>query len=612
MPVRLLPDAVVDQIAAGEVVERPAAVVKELVENSLDAGSTRLRVHLEAGGRDLVRVLDDGHGMGRQDALMCLERHATSKIQAIEDLVHVRSFGFRGEAIPSIASVSRFELTTRPAEDEVGTLIQVAGGAVQAVRDAGCPPGTDIKVRDLFFNVPVRRSFLRTAATELGHCTEAVLRQVILRPEVDVLVLHHGRDHLRLSAVPDRVQRARDVLGSVAERLRPVRFQAHGVQVEGLVAPPSAHQSSSKGVYLYVNGRYVRDAVLRRGLREAFQGLLPAGRHPVAVIEVRVAGEEVDVNVHPSKIEVRFRNPRDVSEVLASGLREALRRPEPRQRSATTGFDKRARAPEGTLPLPGLAPHPSDDPGFVERAPATGPSWLAELVAEPSAAPSPSPTLDPKASIPSAPPAERAASAPTVTPPVAPTPSPAPSPEEGGPSVDPAAPRLADVVPQLLLAGDLACASVEGELVLIDLRAVRAALVERSLREGGAPERLLLPVVCTLGRSAAGRLVAWREPLDDIGLSLTAFGPGEVAVKRRPALLGGVSWPELLVALAEVLPASPQDLPVAALHLLARTPQVPLATLDQAVALVEQGASLPLAPPFAVCMPSRALRGLIP
>lgn len=619
MPVCLLPDTVIDQIAAGEVVERPAAVVKELLENSLDAGATRLRVHLQAGGCDLIRITDNGHGMGRDDALMSLERHATSKIQSIEDLVQVRSFGFRGEAVPSIASVSRFELRTRPQGQEVGTLIQVEGGAVTEVRDVGCAEGTEINVRELFYNVPVRRSFLRTAATELGHCVEAVTRQLLLRPQVDVLVLHNRREHLRLPATSDRLQRARDVLGDSGERLLPISFEVQGIEVEGFVAPPSSHQASSKGVYLYVNGRYVRDAVVRRGVREAFQGLLPAGRHPVAVIEVRVPGSHVDVNVHPSKIEVRFLNPRAVSDAVSSGLREALRRGESRKRGPETGFDKRSQ-PESTLPLPGLAAHPSDDPAFVERARESMPAWHQAMVSEPSIRPelggypdnaSPGTQPEPKAQASAAEGAVQAPE-PEAEPPTEPTASLPAESSAPAPALPPQEPTLALVDPELLLAGDLACAALDGELVVLDLRAVRATLIARELQSGGEPERLLMPVVCTLGRAVAAKLVAWQEPLESIGISITSFGPGEVAVKRRPASLADLPWAESLPALAELLPAKPGALPERAVEHLAASPRQPVVDLDEARAWLRRGASLPLVAPYAVRFPARALRGLIP
>lgn len=636
MPVRLLPDTVIDQIAAGEVVERPAAVVKELVENSLDAGARSLRVDLRAGGNDLIRVSDDGHGMDRQDAIMCLERHATSKIRSLDDLVHVRSFGFRGEAVPSIASVSRFELITRRAEDEVGTRVEVEGGEVRSVRDAGCPVGTDIKVRDLFFNIPVRRGFLRTAATELGHCTEAVVRQALLHPEVDVRVVHNGREHLRLAAVEDRAERARAVLTAAEGRLRPVAFSSHGVQVEGLISPPSVHHASGRGVYLFVNGRYVRDPVVRRGVREAYQGLLPSGRHPTLVVALTVADEHVDVNVHPSKIEVRFRNPRDVAEAVASGLREALRRPQPHRRGAEHGFDARPRkAPTPSAPtLPGLSAHPADDPDFTERAPPPLPTWLAEM-AEPGA-----PLAGDRA--PGAVTAE-SGSASTVDAGSAPevgsegeSSSEASTQEhasEGGvtPRSDPSSrgsggfasaraepsralppATLGALSLTALLDERLAIAVGEGWVVLVDLAAVQVALVERTLDQGGAPERLLMPVVAQLGRGAAARLVAWSEPLDDLGLSLASFSPAEIAVKRAPEPLVSCDWSAVLPALANALPATAHGpVPAAARAVLNRAAVHAVTRFSAAEAMLAAADDLAVGPPIARVLTADALRELM-
>ena len=304
--IRVLEDRVVNKIAAGEVVERPASVVKELVENSLDAGASRLRVELQDGGRKLVRVTDDGSGMSRVDAQLCLERHATSKISTEEDLFRVQTLGFRGEALPSIAAVGRFELQTRRAEDEAGTQVMVDGGRLVRVGELGCPVGTRISLRSLFYNVPVRRKFLRTAATELSHCVEAVRRQALVRPELDVEVVHGGRTLLRAPPVADLAARALDVVGKDAEELVPVDFSDGPLRVWGLASPVGVHRGSGGGTWLYVNGRYVRDPVVRRGVREAYRGAIPRGRFPVLILLLELPPDHVDVNVHPAKTEVRF------------------------------------------------------------------------------------------------------------------------------------------------------------------------------------------------------------------------------------------------------------------------------------------------------------------
>ncbi len=367
--VHRLDSGVIDRIAAGEVVERPASVVKELVENAVDAGATRIVVELSGGGADRIRVTDDGCGMDRDDATLCIERHATSKIRSDADLLGVTTLGFRGEALPSIASVSRFQLTTRRAEDAVGTRVFSEGGAGWGSEDAGGPPGTTITVDDLFFNVPARRKFLRTTGTELAHCQDVVLRVALSRPEIDVRVSHEGREVLRAPKAATLAARVAQLLRERGAGLTPVSFTAEGVTVEGLVGGPGATSPDAGSAWMFVNDRFVRDAVVRRGLAEGFDGLLPRGRHPVAVLNLRVAPDALDVNVHPAKIEVRFRDPGAVTRTLAAAIRSAF--------GGRTEIISRGGplfVAEGRPPLPlrpaavPVPPHPDDDPSFVERA----------------------------------------------------------------------------------------------------------------------------------------------------------------------------------------------------------------------------------------------------
>lgn len=325
MAVRILEESLVNKIAAGEVVERPASVVKELVENSLDAGATELRVHLRAGGRNLVRVVDNGSGMDRTDALMCLERHATSKIRSDDDLFRVATLGFRGEAIPSIASVSKFEVITRVASAEMGHRVAVDGGKLIDVSPAGSAQGTEISVASLFYNVPARRKFLRSVETELGHCIEAITRELLIRPHVDLEVTHDERSLLRCPRTESHGQRAADLLGAHGEALVPVAFSRGRLKVEALVSPVGVHRQSAAGSsYLYVNGRFVRDLVLRRAITAAYAGIVPKDRYPVVIVRVEIPVEDVDVNVHPAKTEVRFLHAFELQGAVAEGLRTAL------------------------------------------------------------------------------------------------------------------------------------------------------------------------------------------------------------------------------------------------------------------------------------------------
>ena len=378
MAVRILEESLINKIAAGEVVERPASVIKELLENALDAGATEVRVHLRAGGRNLVRVVDDGSGMDRTDALMSLERHATSKIRCDDDLFRVATLGFRGEAIPSIASVSKFELVTRAQGQEEGTRIVVEGGKLLAVEPAGAAAGTDISVASLFYNLPARRKFLRSVDTELGHCIEAITRELLIRPHVDLEVTHDDRLHLRCARTDEPRRRAAELLGPHGEALVPVSFARGSLRVAGLVSPVGVHrQSATNASYLYVNGRFVRDHIVRRAVSQAYAGLVPKDRYPVVVLRIEVPPQDVDVNVHPAKTEVRFVNAFELQRAVAEGLRVALQdhgiqRPvaiEARYRGTAPASEQVSLvldAPRGLLPARAPAPPPAA-PSTVSR-----------------------------------------------------------------------------------------------------------------------------------------------------------------------------------------------------------------------------------------------------
>jgi len=622
MAVRLLDDALIDQIAAGEVVERPASVVKELVENALDAGATTLRIRLDEGGKSLIRITDDGHGMDEHDAVLCLERHATSKIRSLHDLVHVRSLGFRGEAIPSIASVSRFELLTRRAEDDAGVKVQVEGGTLRGVSQAGCAPGTRVTVRSLFYNLPVRKAFLRTAPTELGHCLDAVTREVLVRPDVDVLVTHGSHEVLRAPAAPDLQSRARALIGKVAQGLRPVAFQDRGLEISGLISPVGVHQGSNRGVHLYVNGRHVRDPVLRRALREAYQGIVPRGRHPVVVLQLTVPDERVDVNVHPSKTEVRFHSPRDVVDVVSAGLSEALRRHGITRQVKDEAFGSRTRRPDpSALPLP-LSAHPADDPALKHAPPPKEPElppWLAADLQRPGATePSSGATTGP--SMAGAPPPAHPDAAPVQTPSAQPSFPPAGSVAGSAPRPQPAEPAApARLEPLALLDGTLGLARRGQELLVVDGLALRAALARDALEGGGEPQRLLVPRRLEPGRALAERLLLWAGELEGVGVSLGSFGPGVVVLKRLPACLLDADWDAVGPALARSLPATRTDeqvLPGAAVATLAASDTRPYASIQALIADVGLMAALDaqaaLSPPIAAQLGADRLRDLIP
>lgn len=325
--IKILPDNLSNQIAAGEVVERPASVIKELVENSLDAGAKRLQIDIELGGRRLMRVTDDGNGMVRDDAVLAFERHATSKISKLEDLSKIETLGFRGEALASIASVSKVELVTKIAEESVGTRVYIEGGRLIDVKDAARPTGTTITIRDLFFNTPARRKFMRSEATENYHLTSIVTHYALAHPEIAFTLTNNGREVLRISPAKDLRERAFQIFGSnLIESLLPVFGGREFIaQIRGFVSAPRERRTTRDAQYFFINGRYVKDKIISGGLLEGYRSVLPHGVYPVAFLFLDIPLEEVDVNVHPAKTEVRFRRSEAVKEVIAEAVRNALR-----------------------------------------------------------------------------------------------------------------------------------------------------------------------------------------------------------------------------------------------------------------------------------------------
>ena len=322
--IRILPEDVANKIAAGEVVERPASVVKELVENALDAGAGRVDVSVVAGGRRLVSVSDDGCGMGREDALLAPERQATSKLRTAEDLAGISTMGFRGEALPSIASVSRFTLKTRRAEDDAGTEVSIEGGTLRDVRDCGMAPGTVVEVRDLFYNLPARRAFLRAYATEQAHVRATVLVHAIAWPEVAFRLVCDGAPALRVAPAATREDRLRDLFGSgYLDAFVPVSGEEGGVKVSGWAGVPTNTRGDTAGQFVFVNGRPATAPVVQAAVREAYPRL-EAGRRPVVFLFIELPPEAVDVNVHPTKREVRFRAASAVREAVLSAMSRAL------------------------------------------------------------------------------------------------------------------------------------------------------------------------------------------------------------------------------------------------------------------------------------------------
>ena len=324
--IRVLPDQVANQIAAGEVVERPASVAKELVENAIDAGATRISIDIEAGGRRLLKVTDDGEGMVRDDAILAFERHATSKIHGSNDLAAIATLGFRGEALASIASVARVELITRTEEAAAGTRVTIEGGRMRDVKDAAHPRGTTIAMRDLFFNVPARRKFLRSEATETFHLTNLVTHYALAHPEIAFTFTNNGREDLRAAPAQNLRERAYQVFGAeFLDNLLEVNGGHPQVaRISGYVSAPRDRRTTRDSQYLFVNRRFVRDRLIGRALSEGYRSILPHGVYPSALLFIETPLEEVDVNVHPAKTEVRFRRAAAVADAVREAVRAAL------------------------------------------------------------------------------------------------------------------------------------------------------------------------------------------------------------------------------------------------------------------------------------------------
>lgn len=544
--IKLLPEQVANQIAAGEVVERPASVLKELIENSLDAGARQIDIRTEGGGRQLIRVTDNGGGMSRDDALLALERHATSKLTTADDLNRVLSFGFRGEALPSMASVSRFTLRTREADALEGTEITVEGGTLRDVRDHGMAPGTQIELRQLFYNVPARRKFLKTDATETAHLKAAITNAALARPEVGFAARHGngvGASHLRLPPGQSLEARVRALLGAEAgDVLLPVRAGDERYALRGFVSQPGVSRGSRAEQYVFINGRAVLNRTVQFALAEGYAGALPRGRHPIAVLFLDLDPAEVDVNIHPAKREVRFREEFRLRSFLIHALSGALRSAS----AAPAPARNEGRRPEGPS-----AYGDTDDAVDLQAAP---PAFRTPWEERRPAPEPPSQTPEPE---PSARPASRPDRSAAAPPPVQPSvpaemrgwldsgEAPARQEDLGAIPVEAKARRgEAATQAEFRLMGEIGDAylvaeSAEG-LVLVDVRAAHErVLFERLLRaldrDAAAPaQRLLMPATVTLPPLEAVALEPQVETLNRLGVGLSLFGAETYLVDALP------------------------------------------------------------------------------
>jgi DNA mismatch repair protein MutL len=562
--IRILSDQVANQIAAGEVVERPASVVKELLENSLDAQATRIRIEVEAGGRKLIRIVDNGHGMVRDDALLAFERHATSKLHTSDDLLSIRTLGFRGEALPSIASVSRLTLETRAAEDPAGTTVEINGGHIQRVEDAGMPAGTTIAVRDLFYNTPARRKFLKSEQTELAHIAALVTHYALAHPKLH-FELHSATQALlvapAVASAGDRLFQifGRDTAALMLSTAAEIDFARAGLpepppwkreatytapdpgflRITGFVSKPELQKLNRNSVYVFVNHRLVRDRVVLHALTEAYRNIIPPTSYPVVLLFLEMPPQEVDVNVHPAKTEVRFRQPSFVHDFIRDTVRTTLVTARPAA-SFASALNSAPTAGSSLLidvsPMPGLPtdtvfspraesepdPNDADSTGFTLQAPIVPPSpgrlafsdngiavGYETETSETSVADNPAETLN----------------------------------------------ALATLKPLGQLRDSFILAANDEGLWIIDQHvAHERVLFEKILRDREVEkvqrQRLLMPVLVDLLPAQMVSFAAIAHELDLNGFEAEPFGPNTLAIKAAPV---GLEGRELERMLEEVL-----------------------------------------------------------
>ena len=499
-----LPELVKNQIAAGEVIERPASVVKELVENALDAGASRIHLDLEEGGVQLVRIVDDGGGIPPDEIPLAFASHATSKLGAVADLDHIATLGFRGEALASIASVARCKLYSRTRGSLFGAAVEIEGGALGEVRESGGPEGTRIEVRDLFYNTPARRRFLKTTATELGRCLDVVQRLALAQPGVGFVVTHDGRRAFEVEPSMDLRARVRRTFGAeLADALVPVEAADGDTRLSGFVAPPRFSRNDTTRQMWFLNGRPLRDRILSRVLKDAYRGFVVDGRQTVAFLSLAMDPARVDVNVHPAKAEVRFRDERRVFGFLVASLRAAVQSMDlatPGERLIERLEQRGELSPrQATLPAPAWERAPVPPPSYRDDGPRELPVFVRELPPAASVAP---------------------------------------------PAASPAANSRPEEIrgPLLQVGRTYILRALDDGFEIVDQHALHERLTLELLKEelarGGIEvQRRLVPELVEVGGAAAQLIEPHLESLARIGLVLARFGTGTIAVQGVPARL---------------------------------------------------------------------------
>ncbi|HUN70981.1 MAG TPA: DNA mismatch repair endonuclease MutL [Steroidobacteraceae bacterium] len=516
MPIRILPNELIDQIAAGEVIERPASVVKELVENSLDAGAQRIEVDIERGGVGLMRVRDDGHGISAAELPVAICRHATSKIAALDDLAAITTLGFRGEALPSIGSVSRLRVVSHPTGADRGAEIAVDGGTVSSVRPAAHPLGTTVEVRELFFNVPARRKFVRSPPTETGHIARLLERLALSRPDV-AFRLRSGERVLLDAPAPTREpageERLAQVLGKeLVAGFIPVEHTSGPVQLTGWIGLPTASRAQPDQQFWFVNGRSVRDKLLASAVRLGFRDVLYHGRHAAYVLHLSLDPQLVDVNAHPAKLEVRFRDSHQIHEFIFRAIESALAATRPEAGATPAASVRPVLATSGALPFhTPRAPAPSRDP------------WLlAQAVGEPMASVM-----------------ERTGAAVSAV-------------RDGAAGCPPLGVALAQ------LHGIYILAQSEEGLILVDMHAAHERVLYEKLKADrgdrpAASQLLLEPLIVSVKPHEVDAVLEDPAPWTQAGFEIDAVGPASLALRRVPALLASERVTDIVKSVIEDL-----------------------------------------------------------
>jgi DNA mismatch repair protein MutL len=549
-----LPPSVITKIAAGEVIERPASVLKELLENSIDAGSTRIDVEVEQGGMELIRVVDNGCGIEAEQLALAFASHATSKLSSADDLFRIGTLGFRGEALASIGGVAQVTLQSRAADQESGAEISCHGGELSAVKAWNGSPGSRIDVRHLFFNTPVRRKFMRTASTEMGHLSEQFTRLALSHPHIGWRLRHNGKLAYEISAEMPFDERIRHFFGKeISDRLYQLEVRQGGIQLYGWIADPSCERGTAKMQYIFLNGRWIRDRSLSHALQEGYRGLLMTGRYAVVFLFLEIPPDQVDVNVHPTKAEVRFRDGNALHHLVHAAVRERLRAENltprlqvPASSLLSTSFSQVAtfklQADSTALPLPfssspllpELRPWPQPRPALPPEAPS---------IQEKNGLEAESPGLVQLNS----------ESSPVIEPPEGVTSSDQLRKE----TFESALPSEGSFKAIQLYDTYLVLETVEGMLV-IDQHALHERILFEALKkrlQSGPLEtqRLLIPEPVDLSDEAAARTLECQESLRDLGLEVSDFGGSTILLSSYPAILSRRLPREILHAVIDHL-----------------------------------------------------------